>query len=167
MKMCVIAFVKFAEIKMSTQRSNTTRKVLWPKRGNRISLQHSTVAEEINASTLTDEDKQDPEKLFKLFGDQLNTRVNFRIHRMELMTFYRQRDSETTDEFVNRARRQGKLCEFGAGELDERFIELIIATTPIEALQKHLLDQEKGYKVDILLVEDQKYEAMAVGRKTI
>ena len=27
---------------------------------------------QINASTLTDEDKQDPEKLFKLFEDQLN-----------------------------------------------------------------------------------------------
>jgi len=44
----------------------------------------------INASTLTDEDKQDPEKLFKLFEDQLNTSVNFRIHRMDLVT-YRQR----------------------------------------------------------------------------
>ena len=68
----------------------------------------------INASTLTVEDKQDPEKLFKLFEDQLNIRVNFQIHRMELMT-YRQSERETTDEFVNRARRKGNLCKFGAG----------------------------------------------------
>lgn len=93
---------------------------------------------------MTDEDKQDPDQQFKLFEDQLNTRVNFRIHRMELMT-YRQRDSDTTDECGNRACRKGKLCEFVASELDERIIELIIATTPIEALQKHLLDQEKVY----------------------
>ena len=52
-----------------------------------------------------------------MFEDQLNIRVNFRIHRMELMT-YRQSERETTDEFVNRVRK------FGAGELDERIIEL-------------------------------------------
>ena len=64
-------------------------------------------------------------KLFKLFEDQLNIRVNFRIHRMELMT-YRQSERETTDEFVNRGRRKGNLCKFGASELDEGIIEPII-----------------------------------------
>ena len=36
----------------------------------------------INASTLTDEDKKDPAKIYKLFDDQLDIKVNFRIHRI-------------------------------------------------------------------------------------
>ena len=80
---------------------------------------------------------------------------------------YLQSERETTDEFVNRARRKGNLCKFWAGELDERIIELIITTTLIQALQKHLLDQDKGYRVDLLLIEARKYEAMAAGRETL
>ena len=81
----------------------------------------------LNASTLTDEEKQDPAKIYKLFDDQLNIKVNFRIHRMELMTF-RRNENETTDEFVNRARHKGSLCDFGEPELVERIIELIVAS---------------------------------------
>ena len=95
----------------------------------------------LNASTLTDEEKQDPAKIYKLFDDQLNIKVNFRIHRMELMTF-RQNENETTDEFVNRARHKGSLCDFEEPELVERIIELIVASMPHEQLQKHLLDQD-------------------------
>jgi len=50
-------------------------------------------------------------KLFKWFEDALNTRVNFRMHRMELMT-YRQIVSETTDECDNRAHGKGSLYEY-------------------------------------------------------
>ena len=62
----------------------------------------------------------------------------------ELMTF-RQKQHETTNAFVNRARHKGSLCDFGEPELVERIIELIIASTPHELPQKHLLDQDKGY----------------------
>ena len=88
----------------------------------------------LNASTLTDEDKKYPTKIYKLFDDQLDIKVNFRIHRMELMTF-RQNEHETTEEFVNRARHRGSLCDFGEPELVERIIELIIASTPHELPQ--------------------------------
>ena len=71
----------------------------------------------LNASTLTDEDKKDPAKIYKLFDDQLDIKVNFRIHRMELMAF-RQNENETTDEFVNRARHKGSLCDFGEPDAD-------------------------------------------------
>ena len=37
----------------------------------------------LNASTLTDEEKQDPAKIYKLFDDKLNIKVNFRIHRVD------------------------------------------------------------------------------------
>ena len=89
----------------------------------------------LNASTLTDEDKKDPTKIYKLFDDQLDIKVNFRIPRMELMTF-RQNEHETTDEFVNRACHNGNVCDFCEPELVERIVELIIASTPHELLQK-------------------------------
>ena len=41
----------------------------------------------INASGLSPDDQNDPEKLWNLFEDQLRVKVNFRIHRLELMRF--------------------------------------------------------------------------------
>lgn len=120
----------------------------------------------LNASMLSDTDKQDPAKLYKLFEDQLDIRVNFRIHRMELMTF-RQTERESTDEFVNRARHKGSLCDFDECELVERVIELIIASTPHELLQKHLLDQNKGYDMRSVLQEARKYEAIVAGKASL
>ena len=112
-----------------------------------------------NASTLTDEEKKDPAKIYTLFDDQLDIKVNFRFHRMELMIF-RQNENETADEFVNRARHKGSLCDFGEPELVERIIELIIASTPNEMLQKLLLDQDKGCSLGRVLTEARKYEAI-------
>ena len=84
---------------------------------------------------------------------------------MELMTF-RQNENETTDEFVNRARHKGSLCDFGEPELVER-IELIIASTPNEMLQKHLLDQDKGCSLGHVLTEARKYEAIDAGKHSL
>ena len=85
---------------------------------------------------------------------------------MELMTF-RQNENETTDEFVNRARHKGSLCDFGEPELVEMIIVLIVASTPHERLQKHLLDQDKGYSLGRVLTEAHKYEAIAAGKLSL
>ena len=86
------------------------------------------------------------------------------IHRMESMTF-RQNEHETTDEFVNRARHS--LCDFGEPELVERIIELIVASTPHELLQKHLLNQDKGCSMGHVLTKARKYEAtIVVGKQS-
>ena len=111
-------------------------------------------------------DKKDPAKIYRLFDDQLDIKVNFRIHRMELMTF-RQNGNETTDEFVNSARHEGSLCDFGEPELVERIIELIIASAPNEMLQKHLLDQDKGCSLGHVLTEARKYEAISAGNHSL
>lgn len=118
----------------------------------------------LNASSLTDEDKKDPAKIWTLFNDQLNTHVNFRIHRLELMRFKQQKE-ETVDDFVNRCRTKGAECDFTGDGLSERIIELVIASTPIEQFQKTLLDKPKGYTVDELLTEGRKYEAIVKGKK--
>ena len=85
---------------------------------------------------------------------------------MELMTFH-QNDHETTDEFFNRARHKGSLCDFGEPELVESIIELIIASTPHELLQKHLLDQDKGYGLGHVLTEAREYEGIAAGKQSL
>ena len=82
----------------------------------------------LNASNLTEEDKEKPAKLWKFFEDQLRVSVNFRIHRLALMQ-YRQQEGESLDEFVTHARTLGQQCNFEEKDLQERIIELIIAST--------------------------------------
>ena len=41
----------------------------------------------LNASNLSDVDQNDPPKIWALFTDQLQIKVNVRIHRLELMRF--------------------------------------------------------------------------------
>lgn len=120
----------------------------------------------INSSGLSDEDKNDPGKLFKLFKDQLKISVNFRIRRLEFLRL-RQHKGETLDEFVNRCRTKAKDCDFTDEELDERVIELVIASTDIELFQRELLDQPKGYKIEKMLEAGRKYEAFAAGKQCI
>ena len=57
----------------------------------------------LNASSLSNDDQQNPAKLWSTLEDQLKVRVNFRIHRLELMR-YRQNTSESIDEFDVEAR---------------------------------------------------------------
>ncbi|XP_071477891.1 uncharacterized protein [Diadema antillarum] len=120
----------------------------------------------INASGLSTDDQNNPAKLWNLFEDQLKVKVNFRIHRLELMR-YRQKPGESIDEFVNRCRSKAVECDFKADELCERLVELVIASTPIEAFQKDLLDQPKGFNADKLIETGRKYEAIMAGRQCL
>lgn len=45
----------------------------------------------LNASSLTEEDQLDLQKIWSLFDGQLQVKVNFCVHRLELMR-YRQKD---------------------------------------------------------------------------
>ena len=120
----------------------------------------------INASGLSEADKEKPEKLWSLFEAQLMVKVNFRVHRLELMR-YRQKTDESIDEFVIRCRDKAKSCDFDESELDERIIELVIASTQSVEFQKSLLDQPKGFKIEQILTEGRKYEAVAASRQCL
>lgn len=72
---------------------------------------------------------------------QLKLNVNFRIHRLHLMQ-YRQKPDENIDDFVTRARTQK--CQFTDEELNEHLIELIIVSTPHDALRNDLYSKPKG-----------------------
>ena len=120
----------------------------------------------INASGLSETDKDKPQELWKLLEAQLKVNINFRVHRLEMMR-YRQKKDESIDEFVTRCRDKAKNCDFEETELDERIMELAIASTPSEEFQKSLLDQPKGYKIEKILVEGRKYEAVAASRQCL
>ena len=80
---------------------------------------------------------------------------------------YRQRSEEYVDDFVTRARTQALKYEFEESELEERIIELKIASTPIEAFQRELLGKAKGYKLTDALAEGRRFEAILSGRQEI
>ena len=120
----------------------------------------------LNASGLTPLEQEDPHKIWCLFEDQLKVKVNFRIHRLELMR-YKQKPDESIDEFVNRCRTKARECEFSQDELSERLVELVIASTPIEAYQKDLLDKPKGLKIEDLVDAGRKYEAILAGKQCL
>ena len=113
----------------------------------------------LNSSGLTEDQMKDPQQLWKFFEDKLTVKVNFRIHRLELMKF-RIQHGESVDNFVQRCKEKGSFCDFEGDELTERIIEVMIASTRSPTYQKSLLEKPKGYKVDALLTEGRQYEAM-------
>ena len=118
------------------------------------------------ASGLTDANKKKPTEIWSFFEAQLRTNINFRIHRLELMR-YKQKAAETLDDFVSRCRTKAGECDFSDEELAERLIELVIASTPYEGLQRELLEKEKGLTIPTLLAQGRKYEAVSAGRKCL
>ena len=69
------------------------------------------------------------------------------------MIDYRQRSEESVNDFVTRAHTQAPRCEFEQCKLEERIVELLIASTPIEGFQCELLGVAKGYKLTDALAD--------------
>ena len=120
----------------------------------------------MNASGLSDDDKKKPDVLWNFFEGQLKLNVNFRIHRLHLMQ-YRQKQDESIDDFVTRARTLALKCQFTNGELNERLIELIIASTPHDALRNDLYSKPQGHTLADVLKEGRKYEALSAGNEQL
>ena len=119
----------------------------------------------LNAATgMSEEDKKDPDKIWHLFESQLQVKVNYRVHRLELMR-YRQKQGETLDDFCTRCKEKARECDFTNAEMAERIIELVISSTPFELFQKDLLEKEKGYTLENMLAEGRKYESMSKNRR--
>lgn len=123
----------------------------------------------LNASRLSEENKKKLEELWKFFEGQLKMNVNFRIHRLHLMQ-YRQRPEENIDDFMTKARTLALKCQFTdeeLNELNERLIELIIASTPHDALRNDLYSKPQGYSLADVLTEGGKYEALSAGNEQL
>ena len=120
----------------------------------------------LNASGLTVDQQKKSKDLWDFFERQLKVNINFRIHRLHLMQ-YRQQQGESTDDFITRTRTLALKCDFGETELNERLVELVIASTPHEGLRKDLLGKPKGFTIAEMLVEGRKYEALAAGQEQL
>ena len=119
----------------------------------------------LQVSGLSEEDKHKPDKLWEFFESQLKPKINFRVHRLHLMEC-RQREDETLDDFILRVRTLAMKCEFDQTEMEERLIELIIASTPLEDFQRDLLGKAKGYKLADALAEGRRYQSQVLrGRR--
>jgi len=76
---------------------------------------------------------------------------------------YRQRNEESVNDFVTRARTQALKCEFEESELEKRITELMIASTPMETFQRELLEKANGYKLTDALAQGRRLEAILAG----
>ena len=85
---------------------------------------------------------EDKKKLLKIIEDQLQLSVNFRIHRLSLMQYW-QKEGASLHEFIIRKLTLGQHCELTEAELQERIIELVIASTPLEPFRRELLGKDK------------------------
>ena len=119
-----------------------------------------------NSWTLTEEERKQPDVIFKKFQEQLEPSQNYRICRLKLSQ-YVQKPDETLDQFLNRSKLLAQKCEFTQEEQNERLVELIIASTPIPEFQKELLKQPKDYKVEQALTLGRNYEASAAHIKEL
>ena len=70
---------------------------------------------------------------------------------------------ESIDDFVTRARTLANKCQFTANELNERLMELIIASTPYDGLRRELLGKPIGHTIKDVLKEGRKFEALSAG----
>ena len=111
-----------------------------------------------NSWSLTDAQRVDVKHIFKSFLEQLEPPTNFRISRLSLSKFS-QKQNESLDDFISRCKLKALECEFDQNELQERIIELIIASTPIPDFQKELLMKPKGFKLSEALTLGRTFEA--------
>ena len=105
-----------------------------------------------------DAEKKTADKLWAFFESQLKISVNFRIHRPNLMQF-RQRQDESHDDFVTRARNMANKCQFTEEEPNERLIKLIIVSTPYDCFREELLGKGIGFSINEVLKKGRKFEA--------
>ena len=80
---------------------------------------------------------------------------------------YKQKTNESLDDFVNRCSLLAKKCDFTAGEVNERILEQIIASTPIQDFQRELLSKPKTYTLREALALGREFEATAASLKDI
>ena len=76
---------------------------------------------------------------------------------------FQQKQDESLDDFITRARSLANKCQFPEAELSEHLIEVIIASTPYDGLRRELLGKAIGYPLRDVLKEGRKYEALSAG----
>ena len=107
-----------------------------------------------NSWTLSENDKADPNVVWKKFESHIEPKVNFRVQRFYLQK-YSQSETESIDDYMARCKLQALKCKFSQNEAEERLIEQLIVGTNLSELQKELLGTD-----DKLTLE----QALNIGR---
>ena len=111
-----------------------------------------------NSLQLTAAERKLPAKIYDKFEERLKiNKPNFRAARLDLH-FYYQKADESLDDFFTRCKEKTVDCEFTDEEEKERFVEQLLASTPIKDFKKWLLDQKSTAKIEDVLQEGRKHE---------
>ena len=89
-----------------------------------------------NSWGLPDTEKKDPKAVWGKFDSHIEPTSNFRVERLNFQRL-RQREDESTEDFVSRLTNQADKCKFS--NKDERLIEQFIFGTKHSEVQKSLL----------------------------
>ena len=111
-----------------------------------------------NSFHLTVAQKKDPNEIYAKFEERLKiTEPNFRAARLDLHFQYQEK-GDTLDKFYTRFRGISVKCNFTADEEKERFIEQLLASTPMPDYRKWLIDQKPDIKIEAVLAEGRAQE---------
>ncbi len=105
---------------------------------------------------LTADDLKDPDKVWGKFEQSVGLADNFRVHRLNLMSF-KQNDGETIDEFYTRCRGLALKCQFK--DIEDRIIDQLILGTKLMESRKDLLSQGNDLKLEEALKKCRTHEA--------
>ncbi|XP_047476666.1 uncharacterized protein LOC125030582 [Penaeus chinensis] len=115
------------------------QKIPREEQANHIILYAGNSGEEmIEASNLTEEDMNDPDKVWDVFQTQVKPKTNKYVDRLRLRK-YTQKEIESSDEFLNRCETQAKKCKFTEAEHEARIIEQFMEGVYSNDLQKSLI----------------------------
>ena len=98
-----------------------------------------------NSWGLEGDDAKTPEKVWEKFDAHVEPRSSFRVERLTFQRM-RQKDDESSDDFITRLTNQAKACKFK--EHDERIIEQITFGTKHAEVQKTILMEDEQYTLE-------------------
>ena len=112
-------------------------------------------------------DKDKPNEIWAKFDKHLAPKVNHRLARFQLQQ-YKQKESESIDDFLTRCRNQATKCKFrDATETDERLIEQLIFGTKHKRVQEKLLEKGDKLALDTAIDTSRTYEATLAHMKQL
>lgn len=120
-----------------------------------------------NSWGIEEDAEADYEDIIKRFEATLGqATVNFRVARLQLHYLYQDK-TESLDTFVTRCRTLALKCDFEKKELEDRIIEQIIASTPIQSYQSELLEKSKALKLEDAIEIGHRHEAAVLSTEKL
>ena len=114
-----------------------------------------------------DGDKNKPAKIWEKFEKHLAPKVNHRLARYQLQQ-YKQKDTESVDDFLTRCRNQATKCKFrDTTEVEERLIEQLVIGTRYKKVQEKLLEKGEKLTLDTATDTARTYEATLTHMKQL